>query len=77
MFEIRAAQGRATADMSDAARAATYGAIETLMVVFESETLGGSMRKTGALELADAPSAETYDVVDEIPAVRSVTEAAY
>ena len=66
LFDQRAGQGRATADLSDVARAATYGAIDTLMVDFESETPGLIDVETGALELADAPSAETYDVLDEI-----------
>jgi hypothetical protein len=32
LFEARAGQGRATTEISDAARAATFGAVETLLV---------------------------------------------
>lgn len=66
LFEQRTGQGRATADLSDAARAATFGAIDTLLVDFEAEQPGRIDEETGALQLDDAPSATTYDVVDEI-----------
>jgi hypothetical protein len=66
LYETRAGEGRATADLSDAARAATFGAIDTLLVDIDHVIPGTVDEQTGALTLAAAPSASTYGVVDEI-----------
>jgi len=68
LFEQRAGMNRATTDLSDAARAASYGAIEILLVDINSDVPGRVDDATGAISFADGPSASTYDVIDEIAA---------
>ena len=68
LFEQRAGMNRATTDLSDAARAATFGAIETLLVDIDSDVPGSVDDTTGTIIFADGPSAITYDVIDEIAA---------
>jgi hypothetical protein len=62
----RAAHGRAVTDLSDVARAATYGAVETLFVDIDQSVPGLVDEETGAVTLSDAEDAVTYGVVDEI-----------
>jgi hypothetical protein len=62
----RAAHGRAVTDLSDVARAATYGAVETLFVDIDQTVPGLVDDETGALTLSEADDAVTYGVVDEI-----------
>jgi hypothetical protein len=59
---------RATTDLSDAARAASHGAIETLLVDIDSDLPGLVDEATGTVSFAEGPSALTYDVVDEVAA---------
>ena len=66
VFETRKGEGRATADMSDAARAATYGAIDTILVNMESVVPGKVDDATGALTFADVQGPTSYGIVDEI-----------
>jgi hypothetical protein len=66
LYKARGEKGRATADLSDAGRAATYGAIETLLVNIDTEVPGSLDEETGKLTLADSSDATSYDVVDEI-----------
>jgi len=40
LYEARSGDGRATCDLSDGARAATYGAIETLLVDMDAVVPG-------------------------------------
>ncbi len=75
LYESRAGTNRATTDLSDAARAASYGAIETLLVDIDSDVPGVVDETTGLVSLADGPSASTYDIVDEI-AARAVSTGA-
>lgn len=65
LFEEREAQGRATTDIAQAARAATFGAVDTLMVNMDV-TVPGTIDADGAVTFADVDDAETYGVVDEI-----------
>jgi hypothetical protein len=65
LYDERAAQGRATTDIAQAARAATFGAVETLIVDMDV-TVPGSIDADGAVTFSDADDAETYGVVDEI-----------
>ncbi len=66
LFERRSEQGRATNDISDAARAATFGAIEQLMIDID-EVIPGTVDETdGRVTFAERPSAKTYGIVDEI-----------
>jgi Bacterial archaeo-eukaryotic release factor family 11 len=65
-FDRRAGQGRATTDITDAARAATMGAIDTLMVDMD-EVVPGTVDETdGRVTFRDAGGADSYDVIDEI-----------
>jgi hypothetical protein len=66
LYEARRGDGRATSDLAAAARAATYGAIEALLVDMD-ETISGTIdEQTGALALADGPGPASYAIVDEI-----------
>jgi hypothetical protein len=59
LFEARKGQGRATADISDAARAATYGAIEQLMFDMD-EMIPGTVNETdGRVTFAEGATAST------------------
>ncbi|EGQ5280339.1 hypothetical protein I4B36_001051 [Enterobacter hormaechei] len=62
-FEIRAGQRRVTQEISDAARAATFGAIELLLVNIES-ALKGTIDEDGLLSLDDREN--SYGIIDEI-----------
>ena len=64
LFESRKGQGRATSDLSDAARAATFGAIEQLMVDIDEVIPGTVDEVDGRIEFADRDSATTYGIVD-------------
>jgi Bacterial archaeo-eukaryotic release factor family 11 len=69
LFETRAGQGRTTADVAQAARAATFGAVDTLLVDIDA-VVPGTVDDEGRVELDDTPSARTYGVIDQI-AVRA------
>jgi hypothetical protein len=62
----RFAQGTAVTDLSDIARAATFGAIDTLL--FDMDTLipGFIDEQSGAITFSDTEDAHSYGVVDEI-----------
>ena len=62
----RAAHGRAVTDLSDVARAATYGAVETLFVDIDQSVPGLVDEESGAVTLSDSEDAVSYGVVDEI-----------
>lgn len=65
LFERRANARRATTDISDAARLATFGGIETLLVNFDEIVHGTVAEDTGAVEFGkEGP--DTYGIVDEI-----------
>jgi len=66
LFQERLGQRRATADLPAAARAATFGAVELLLVDID-ELLPGRVDDTdGSVSLAAAAGAASYDVIDEI-----------
>jgi Bacterial archaeo-eukaryotic release factor family 11 len=67
LFEARANQGRATTDVAQAARAATVGAVDSMLMDID-ETLPGRIATDGAVVFAEQPTATTYDLVDEIAA---------
>ena len=73
-FAERGARGLATADPSDAARAATAGGIDTLLVDIDAD-MPGLVDDAGGVSFSDAPSADTYDVIDEIAARALMTGA--
>lgn len=64
-FEARKGANRTTTDISDAARAATFGAIETLLVDFDEVVHGTIDEESGAVTFADE-GPHTFGVVDEI-----------
>ncbi|MGD9508183.1 MAG: hypothetical protein AB7I59_16535 [Geminicoccaceae bacterium] len=66
LFDTRAGQGRSTTDIAQAARAATFGAIDTLLVDIDRAVPGTIDPETGVVAFAEASSADTYGVVDEI-----------
>ena len=59
--------GRASADVATVARAATYGAVETLLVDVDKKLPGRLDEQTGAVTVGD-DDATTYGVIDEIAA---------
>jgi hypothetical protein len=65
-FEQRRAQGRATRDVAEAARAATFGAIETLLVDIDVSMPGTVNEEDGRITLGEARPEQTYGVIDEI-----------
>ncbi|HLS68054.1 MAG TPA: hypothetical protein VK035_01840 [Kiloniellales bacterium] len=66
LFEARVNEGRAITDISDAARAATFGVIDTLLVNMDSTVPGSIDENTGRLTFAEEGDATAYGVVDEI-----------
>jgi len=66
IFAERRNSGRATSDIAQAARAATHGAVSTLLVDLDHSEPGLIDEETGAVTFADTESAGTYGVVDEI-----------
>jgi Bacterial archaeo-eukaryotic release factor family 11 len=64
-YELRASQRRASGDVADVARAATYGLVDTVLVDID-ETLPGSVDENGAIALDEGDDAVNYGVVDEI-----------
>jgi hypothetical protein len=66
LFERREKQGRATADIAQAARAATYGAVETMLMDIDGIVPGTVDETDGSVGFADGDGADSYGVVDEI-----------
>jgi hypothetical protein len=66
LFERRSAEGRGLTDVADVARAATYGAIDTVLVDIDEVVPGSIDEDTGAVTFDMADSADSYGVVDEI-----------
>lgn len=68
LFEKRAGERRTTTDISDAARAATFGAIDTLLVDIDSVVPGFVADENGAVKFVETGDAKAYGIVDEIVA---------
>ncbi|MCX7301392.1 MAG: hypothetical protein NTX73_13665 [Rhodobacterales bacterium] len=66
LYTTREAQGRATTDIAQAARAATFGAIDKLIVDINTTVPGTVDDETGAVTFAESDDAISYGVVDEI-----------
>lgn len=66
LFEQRGNEGRASADIAQVARAATFGAVHSLLVDMDQVVHGTVAETDGAVTLAAGPSADSYGVVDEI-----------
>jgi hypothetical protein len=65
LFEQRFAQDRASTDVATVARAATYGAVDTLLVDIDEKIPGYVDEESGAVTPAE-DDASSYGVVDEI-----------
>lgn len=65
LYTTREGQGRATADVAVAARAATFGAVDTLVVDMDA-VVPGTVDDDGAVSFTEGADAATYGVVDEI-----------
>jgi hypothetical protein len=66
LFQQRRNQGRATRDIAEAARAATFGVIDTLLVDIDEFVPGIVDEVDGQVTLGEGRPEETYGVVDEI-----------
>ena len=66
LYKTRLGQRRATTDIDVAARAATMGAIQLLLVDLDRVLVGVVDENDGKVSLAPAPGAARYDVIDEI-----------
>lgn len=66
LFDQRGNEGRATTDIAQAARAATFGAVQSLLVDMDSVVHGTVSEADGSVTFGDGPSTDTYGVVDEI-----------
>ena len=64
-FELRSSQGRASTDVAEVARAATYGAVDTLLVDIDEKVPGYVDEESGAVTFSEDDAA-SYGVVDEI-----------
>ena len=65
LFDVRREQGRALLDVGDVARAATYGAIDTVLVDIDEDVPGSIDEESGAI-IPPSAGADSYGVVDEI-----------
>lgn len=68
LFERRSGDQRTTTDISDAARAATFGAIQVLLVDIDAVIPGQIDPESGAVTFSDESDVTAYGVVDEIAA---------
>lgn len=66
LFETRASDGRATTDIAQAARAATFGAVDILLVDIDTAVPGTVDEETGTVTFAKEADATSYDILDEI-----------
>jgi hypothetical protein len=69
LFELRSSQGRAASDITDIARAATFGAVDTLFVDIDSSLAGQISEDTGEVsygESIEEVEPGEYSVEDEI-----------
>jgi release factor family 11 len=66
LFATRENQGRATTDLAGAARAATMGAVDTMLVDIDAVIPGTVDDADGAVTVASEPGAGRYGIVDEI-----------
>jgi hypothetical protein len=62
----QSADGRALSDIAEIARAATFGAVQTLLVDIDAAVPGEVDDETGAVTFSQAATAHVHDVTDEI-----------
>ncbi|MBV6488228.1 MAG: hypothetical protein H3C55_06885 [Pseudorhodoplanes sp.] len=75
LYDVRKKQGRATSDIASAARAATFGAIQTILVDMDNVVPGKVDEESGAVTFAERAGADSYGVVDEIAGRALATHA--
>lgn len=68
LFDRRAGDNRATTDIADAARASTFGGIDTLLIDIDTTVPGFVDDEDGAVTFVEKDDAKAYGVVDEIAA---------
>ncbi|MEY6430817.1 hypothetical protein ABC977_00160 [Thioalkalicoccus limnaeus] len=66
LYSQRDQEDRASTDIKRVARAATFGAVQRLLVDMDQVVHGTVDENDGTVTFADTASAETYGVVDEI-----------
>lgn len=66
LFDERSAAGRTAVEINDLARAATFGAVETLFVDIDSNLTGTIDEQTGAVALDPEDEPGDYSVADEL-----------
>ncbi|TVP72582.1 MAG: hypothetical protein EA339_06215 [Rhodobacteraceae bacterium] len=66
LYSARENDGRATTQVARAARAATFGAVDTLLVDMDSVVPGVVDETSGEITMDDSESAVSYGVIDEI-----------
>ncbi len=66
LYTAREPHGRATQDVAQAARAETFGAIDTLIVDMDADVPGSVAEEDGAVTFAASADAVNYSVADEI-----------
>lgn len=65
LFAERRSQGRSAVDLSDVARLASLGAVDTVMVDID-ESIPGFVDELGSVTFDQSDDAFNYDVIDEI-----------
>ena len=65
LWRIRRGQERTLTDVAEVARAATHGAVDTVLVDMDEQVAGMVDEETGAVTFA-TESATNYGVIDEI-----------
>lgn len=66
LFDRRAQESRATADVAQASRAAALGAIDTLLFDMDADLPGTVSAADGAVSFAKTAGSGTYGIIDEI-----------
>jgi hypothetical protein len=66
LYGLRSADRRAVSDVAEVARAATFGAVEILLVDVDSSVAGSADDQTAAVTFARAATGDVHDVTDEI-----------
>ena len=66
LYRQRESESRAAADLAVIARAATFGAVDTVLVDIDESVPGTVDEQTGALTLSETDDAVNYGVIDEI-----------
>ena len=65
-YGLDVSRERASSDVAEVARAATFGAVGTLLVDIDAKVPGSIEEETGMVTFADADDATNYGVTDEI-----------